>query len=316
MAPSSKPKKLAAAGLYVSVDMEGLGGVSHEQDVCAGSATYPATVEALEHDLIALTKAAGALSLAPVTFNDAHATMQNLSLAKKLINSPGATVLVGKPKRFGMMAGLTPEHKACVLWGYHGKAGSVHSPLAHTFSPALANITLNGVSLGEVGLNLLLAQWGFKVPVWLVVGDAALEEEVKALGLKTPPAVVITKTGIGFSAAYHRPSQQVLEEALNALKHQQRTQTGSEDEAGNRVEAPPPYLDSNKPWELTLSFHTPVLADWVALLPQAKRMNGTTLRWGFARQEPNATPQQVLAQRLQLVYQTVQSAYTLASVGL
>jgi D-amino peptidase len=57
-----------------------------------------------------------------------------------------------------MMAGIDVTVDAVCFVGYHGKAGTARSVLAHTLSGGtIARVRCNGQGPGELGLNAVLA---------------------------------------------------------------------------------------------------------------------------------------------------------------
>src|SRR6476646_3634816 len=85
---------------------------------------------------------------------------------------------------------------AALFVGMHAKAGTRDGLLSHTVSSSQwTNLSFNGVSVGESGINAALCgQWG--CPVLLVTGDQAVSREARALlgdGLTT----VAVKTSLG-----------------------------------------------------------------------------------------------------------------------
>src|SRR6202021_4281548 len=99
---------------------------------------------------------------------EAHAAFRSL-LPERLDRR--AVLLRGTPKPWGMMSGLDKDIDAVVFIGYHGKAGTPRSGMAHTISGGvIPAVRCNGRSLGELGLNTALAAH-FGVPPVLVAGD-------------------------------------------------------------------------------------------------------------------------------------------------
>jgi D-amino peptidase len=88
-----------------------------------------------------------------------------------------------------MMTGIDDGVDAVCFVGYHGRAGSARSVLAHTVSGGtVARVRCNGEELGELGLNAALAGHYGAVPV-LATGDdtLALEAESAVPGIATVP---------------------------------------------------------------------------------------------------------------------------------
>ncbi len=173
---------LAAQSVYISADMEGVAGLSATDDPM-GRRLMTAEVNAA----IAGAFAAGATR---VVVNDAHGGHDNL-LQDAL--DPRVTLLRGNLKPYGMMQGLDGTFTAVMFIGYHGKAGSLGGFAAHTGSGRTADLRINGVSVGEGGMNALYAAW-HRVPVVFVSGDSLAVAEMQGLipGLRG----VAVKTGI------------------------------------------------------------------------------------------------------------------------
>ena len=76
-----------------------------------------------------------------------------------------------------------------MLMGHHAKAGTEGAFLPHTWTTAWADVLLNGVSVGELGLEACFAgHWD--VPFMLAQGDDFMEREVHATYPKTLVACV------------------------------------------------------------------------------------------------------------------------------
>src|SRR6185437_10593923 len=115
---------------------------------------------------------------ASVVVCDAHAGFRNL-LPDRLTR--GCTLLRGSPRANGMMTGIDGEVDAVCFIGYHGKAGTPRSVLAHTVSGGtIARVRCNGQELGELGLNAALAAHYGAVPV-LATGDDTLAREAESV---------------------------------------------------------------------------------------------------------------------------------------
>jgi D-amino peptidase len=183
--------------VLISVDMEGIAGVVDAEDVLPGHREY-------ERCRILLTAEANAAVRGVYTYEpdsevlvtEAHAGFRNL--LPDLLDRR-AELLRGKPKPDGMMAGLTEDMDAALFVGYHAKAGTPHSVLAHTIrSGVLADVRCDGRSLGELGLNAALAAHHSVSPV-LVTGDDAVAAE--AAGVAPGMHRVIVKRALGARAA-------------------------------------------------------------------------------------------------------------------
>jgi D-amino peptidase len=199
---------------------------------------------------------------AQVLVTEAHAQFRNL--LPELLDRR-AELLRGSPKPDGMLAGLDAGIDAVLFIGYHGKAGTALSVLAHTVSGAvLADVRCNGISLGELGLNAALgAHHG--VPSVLVSGDDTVAEEAAAIvpGMHT----VIVKRALGARAA--------------AMLHP--------DEACDRIERAVPAALAERdavraprfhgPVELDVQVLRPHMTENALLVPGMRRVDPCTVRY-------------------------------------
>jgi D-amino peptidase len=133
---------------------------------------------------------------------------------------------------------------AALFVAMHAKAGTPDGVMSHTVSgQAWKNLSFNGVSVGETGINAALCgQWG--CPVLLVTGDEATCREATALlggGLTT----VSVKKGLGRFSARQLPP----------LKARELIEAGAE-RALRDLSAVKPY-DPGRPAEIRVEFTTP-----------------------------------------------------------
>jgi D-amino peptidase len=183
--------------VLVSVDMEGIAGIVDGEDVSPGKAEYERNRKLITAEASAAVR--GVFAYEPdsqVLVSEAHAGFRNL-LPDQLDRR--AELLRGKPKPDGMLSGLSDSVDAAVFIGYHGKAGTARSVLAHTISGGVvADVRCNGLSLGELGLNAALAATA-GVPAVLVAGD----DSVAAEAAEVVPGMyaVVVKRALGGSAA-------------------------------------------------------------------------------------------------------------------
>src|SRR3954447_21088322 len=193
------PASWSGSGMrvLVSVDMEGVAGVVAPEDVTPGHPEYERNRVYMTEEANAAVR--GVLSQergASVVVCDAHAGFRNL-LPERL--DRGCTLLRGSPRTHGMMTGIDDGVDAVCFVGYHGRAGSARSVLAHTVSGStVARVRCNGEELGELGLNVAPAGHYGAVPV-LATGDdtLALEAESVVPGITT----VSVKRAFGNRAA-------------------------------------------------------------------------------------------------------------------
>jgi D-amino peptidase len=151
--------------VLVSVDMEGIAGVVHGDDIRPGHSEYERNRKLLTAEVNAAVRGIHAYEAdAQALVTEAHAEFRNL--LPELLDRR-AELLRGTPKPGGMMAGLAADIDAVLFIGYHGKAGMPRSVMAHTISGrVIADVRCNGRSLGELGLNTALAAHHGVPPCW------------------------------------------------------------------------------------------------------------------------------------------------------
>jgi D-aminopeptidase len=295
--------------IYISIDFEGIAGISHAKHAFPTQAHdyagYHVALKQLKYTIEQLFSALSDETPHRILINDAHASMTNLFLAEVKL-PPYVNLISGKPKKFGMMAGLDDSFDACVLIGYHAKAGTLNAPLAHTFTDDVADIQLNGISLGEAGLSILLAELGYGVPVLLTYGDNTLAEELESLKtigvFQSSSQYITSKIGRGWQCVQSVPkSETSLAQSFQSIFKI------SEPSLLKPIFKTPQLLVET-PLEVVIQFHHPLQADACQLLPFSERLDGVRVKLPLCFSEETAFPS-----RIQTIYQSIQCAYSLAS---
>ena len=198
--------------VFISVDMEGISGISGPDQLTGPGAEYERARKMMADDVNAAIRGARAGGAGEIVINDSHGTMRNLRLEDL---DPAAQLISHSFKRSGMVEGLDESFDAAIFVGYHAKAGSPAGLFAHTGSGQVADVRVNGRSLGEGGLNTLVAGW-FGVPVVLVTGDDIAVNEVAAVaeGVRK----VVTKRAINPRAVELRPFSAVHRDIESAAR--------------------------------------------------------------------------------------------------
>jgi D-amino peptidase len=253
--------------VFLSVDMEGIGGVVHEDQTnpvdprCAGEYGRFRRLMTLEAN--AAIEGAIAGGATRILVNDSHWAMRNL-LAEEL--HPAAELLSGGPKTWSMMEGIELGWDLAAFIGYHAKAGTAHAILDHTYTSRILDVRLNGRSVGELGINAALAG-AHGVPVAVVSGDQALAAEVRDL---LGPAVqaVIVKYAVSRHAARSvapERAREMIREALRAAV------------AAAKAGHAPALSIVAQPVELEVDFTLTVQADHAAMAPGFERKGPRTV---------------------------------------
>lgn len=173
--------------VLISADMEGVCGVVDWAQVTPpwdsqNGRVAPSEYETARRQMTAEVAGAvrGALAggATGVTVNESHDGMKNL-IAADLPRE--ARLITGHHKPLSMMEGVQEEGVGAVIFtGYHGKAGTPLSVLAHTFTGFVRDVRLDGVSVGEYGINAAIAGH-FNVPVVMVTGGDICIAQVRDL---------------------------------------------------------------------------------------------------------------------------------------
>lgn len=254
--------------VYLSVDMEGIAGVVHEDQTnpvdprCAME--YGRFRRLMTAEANAAIEGALAGGATRVLVNDSHWTMRNL-LAEEL--HPGAALISGGPKMWSMMEGIDLGWDLAACIGYHAKAGTANAVLDHTYTSRILDVRLNGRSVGELGINAALAGT-FGTPVALVSGDQALAAEARELlgdGVRT----VIVKQSLSRGAAQSLAPVVACDMIRTAMREVVESATLKK----------PLALDLGSPVRLEVDFQTTVHADLAAMAPGIERTGPRTVAY-------------------------------------
>jgi D-amino peptidase len=200
--------------VFISVDMEGISGVSGADQLSSAGAEYNRSRKLMADDTNAAIRGARAGGATEIVVNDSHGSMRNLRLEDL---EGGVRLISHSFKRSGMMEGLDESFDAAIFIGYHAQAGSPDGLFAHTGSGVVADVRVNGRSLGEGGLNTLVAGW-YGVPVVMVTGDDVAVKQVTAVAEGARGVVV--KRAINSRAAELYPLGRVHQNIEIAAKEQ------------------------------------------------------------------------------------------------
>lgn len=204
------PAAQSSKKVFISADMEGISGISAPDQLSAAGAEYGRSRTMMAGDVNAAIRGARRAGADDIVVNDSHGSMRNLRLEEL---DPQVRLISHSFKRSGMMEGLDESFDAVIFIGYHAKAGYPGGVFAHTGSGVVRDVRVNGASLGEGGLNTLVAAW-YGVPVALVTGDDVAVKQVAETA--TAAKTVAVKRAINPRAVELRPFKQVHEEIEEA----------------------------------------------------------------------------------------------------
>lgn len=246
--------------IFISADMEGVGGIGTSQMTRNNGKDYTLGRELMTAEVNAVVAAILESGPAEIVVNDSHGDMQNL-LHTEL--DPEVSYIQSNIKPLGMVQGLDASFDAVVLLGYHARAGTENAFLAHTGAGKVKGLWINGTEVGEGGLNLYFAG-SLDVPVILASGDLEFTRQIREL---VPVRTVATKEAIGYSAAKLVHPDKVNEalrfEVKEALQEIPKAQSFHVDE----------------PVSFTMQLSTPGQADIVMGIPGMQRKNAYSVSY-------------------------------------
>lgn len=167
--------------VYMMTDQEGAAGViSHADYGGPDSRYYQVARELVTAEVNAAIEGCLEAGATDILVVDGHGSG---TIDIRLLH-PAARLLAGRP--LGYPFGCSGEFDVAMNISQHAKSNTDGGHLSHTGSFAVEELTINGVSVGELGKNMLFAAY-FGVPTVTVTGDLAVCEEAKALvpGIET-----------------------------------------------------------------------------------------------------------------------------------
>jgi len=247
--------------VFISVDMEGVSGVVSSDQTSAGGADYNRMRRLMTEETNAAIDGARDAGATEIVVNDSHGSMRNLQIEE--LHAP-AELISNSIKPMGMMQGIDASFDAVIFIGYHAKAGSAVGVLAHTGTGTIADVRINGRSVGEAGMNTLAAG-SLGVPVVMVTGDQVAVAQARELVPNIEGVQV--KEAIGTTAARSlRPEEarrRIHDAAMRALRR--------------RAEFQP--VRPATPATFEIAFTQTVLADVAEQIPTIKRVDGRTISY-------------------------------------
>jgi D-amino peptidase len=248
--------------LFISVDMEGIGGIGTAAMTNASGKDYALGRRLMTDEVNAVVAAAFARGPAEIVVNDSHGDMQNL-LHTEL--DPRVTYIQGSIKPYGMVEGLDGTFDGAIFIGYHTRAGTAGGFLAHTGSGAVKGLWINGREAGEGDMNAAYAA-AHGVPVILLSGDSAVVEQLAYLNAQG----VTTKVAVTpVSAALRHP--ELVRERLAAATRRALDGIAS---------ARPPTVE--EPVAVRLRFADVTTPQILQAIPGVRQVDGYTVEFDAA----------------------------------
>lgn len=247
--------------VYISVDIEGVAGITHWDEALKGNADYGEFREQMTREAVAAIEGAEAAGATEIWVKDAHESGRNLITSML----PGTIRLIrswaGHP--LCMVQELDKSFDAVMMVGYHAAAGSEANALAHTLSLKPHLIRLNGRTASEFYIHALAGSL-LGVPTVFVTGDEGLMAEVKSTNAAIGRCAV--KRGVGQSTVSLTPKA-----AIAAIRAGAETAL-----KGRLADALIPLPED---FVLEVTYANPVLACRMQWYPGASHSGDRTIRF-------------------------------------
>ena len=249
----AKPLKI-----FISVDMEGIGGIGTSEMTRHGGKDYNVGRQLMTDEVNAVVKAIFNNGPSEILVNDSLGDMQNL-IHQQL--DPRVVYIQGNKKPFGMVQGLDDSFDAAIFLGYHARAGTLRGFLAHTGSGSVKGLWLNGIEVGEGGLNAFFAG-ELNVPVILAAGDDVFTTQ---FGELVNCELVATKTAETAQVARLKHGELVQKELFAATER-----------ALKKLKKIKPLKNKNS-IQIKLKFSSTIQAEVLQAIPGMDRVDGYTV---------------------------------------
>ena len=257
-AATAQTKKLK---IYISADMEGIGGISTwDVQAAPGAPQYEQARRLMTEEVNAAIAGAYDAGATEVLVSDSHANGQNIDV--ELLDKR-ARLIRAFPRPQGMAQGVDATFDAALFIGYHASEGTPEAILAHTDSHRrIFEIKLNGTPVPEAGFyGAVAGEYG--VPVVFLSGDQAAGEEAKQLF--GPIETVAVKQAYGFYSGM----------MMSPEESRRLIRAGVKRGIERRGELKPYKM--THPVKLEVTFKQEIMAELISFLPGIERPRGHTI---------------------------------------
>jgi len=245
--------------VFISVDMEGVCGIIHWEDVSRSGKDYGLFRKLMTMETNAAIAGALEAGATYVLVRDSHGSGRNI--LPDLLHTEAVLIRDWSGGPLDMMEGINETFDAVIFIGYHARANTPDAVLDHTMTGTIYDVTLNGKPMPEAGINAFIAG-NFGVPVVMVAGDVAICRQSQELFSKIVTAAV--KEGVGNAASMPHPQK-----AQELIKKRTR-------EALTRLKEFKPFkLDP--PYTIKVTYKNEERAEKASWIPGAKRSGNTSV---------------------------------------
>jgi D-amino peptidase len=252
--------------IYVICDLEGVAGVvDHRQQCWLNGEYYEQARKLATLELNALVEGAIHGGATEIVAWDGHGNFPG-GLDIELLH-PECNLILGAGD--GGPAGLNASFNAVFQLGLHSMAGTTRAVLSHSFMPNIVACWINGLKVGEIGMNCATAGQ-FGIPTVFISGDRAAADEARALIPNIESAIV--KEGI---ASEVKGLAQAPTLCLSPQKARDLIRDAAE-RAMAKVGTIAPFC-IQPPYKVRTQFVEKKFADENASRPNVKRIDTTTI---------------------------------------
>jgi len=244
--------------VYISADMEGVGGVDTQVQTSAQGREYEKFRRLMTLEVNAAISGAFDAGATEVLVSDSHGDAQNIDV--ELLDKR-ARLVRAWPRPLMMMQGIDSSFDAVVFVGYHAAEGEAAAILSHTFT-GNEEVRLNGQAVPEAGFNAAIAG-EFHVPVVFLSGDQSITATARKMFGPIETATV--KEAIGYYSAI----------SIHPEEAQRLIREGVKRGVERRKEIAPFKL--THPVKLEITYKTTVFAEVASYLPGVERIRGNTI---------------------------------------
>ena len=249
--------------IIINFDLEGVTGIVLETEQTGRTKQFYEQSRALSTgDINAVARGAVEAGADEVYLIDSHAgwgqnlIFEDLEEEIRYLNGRSAS------RPVSVMSEVYESCDAIFLVGLHPMRGTHRGVIEHTFLPPINVLRVNGVPMGEIGMNAAIAGY-FGVPIAFLSGcDKAVEESKVHFG---DIEAVEVKKGLGRTSAILLPpsiSSKLLEEgAYRAVK---------------RLKDFKPFK-VEEPTKIEVEFQHTGMADAAEMTPYSERVDGLTV---------------------------------------
>lgn len=251
--------------IYISADMEGVAGITaEEQTNPVGQPEYAYSCKLMTGEVRAACEGAKEAGATSIVVNDSHWNMRNI-IHEDL--PPDVRLIRGSAKPLSMNQGLDQGADFAAFVGYHASGGTQDAVLDHTYTDAtLYEVRINGEQCSEARINAAVAGC-YGVPVVFLSGDQSACADARSF-LPWAEAVEVKRAIGRFAAASLSPEQ-----SRAAIKAGIASGIRRAESRGAK-----PYAFT-PPISLDVTFTYTAKADVAALLPGSERTSSRTVRF-------------------------------------